>query len=64
MNPAILQNLMSAGGEGLMQLMGNLNMAERPHKGAMIDDDEDEDEEDEEDEEQEVPDNHPDNQDN
>ena len=47
-----------------MQLMGNLNMAERPHKGAMIDDDEDEDEEDEEDEEQELPDNHPDNQDN
>lgn len=39
-------------------------MAERPHKGAMIDDDEDEDEEDEEDEEQELPDNHPDNQDN
>ena len=51
---------MSAGGEGLMQLMGNLNIAERPHKGALIDDDDDDDDEEEdEDEQSPLPDNHP-----
>ena len=44
--------------------MGNLNIAERPHKGALIDDDEDEEEEDEDDEEDSpLPDNHPENKD-
>ena len=43
-----------------MQLMGNLNIAERPHKGALIDDDDDDDDEEEdEDEQSPLPDNHP-----
>lgn len=57
---------MNAGGEGLMQLMGNLNVGERPHKGALIDDDDDEeDEEDEDDQDDEgLGDNHPENNEN
>ncbi len=53
MNPALLQNFINAGGNGLMQqLMGNLAGIERPPNsgGALIDDDDDdEEEEDEED---------------